>query len=152
MKGGEKESVPERHSMPNAFILIFSEIRKALWVKRGNFLIVNSISQQTNKLENTKGVCHRIEHVLSKDHVKQLKQKGMFPIEFMKDNTAIPGYSQRQADGSGLQIPCMHDELGSDFVNPNRRVPVEYCSEEEEGDASDDDGGSEVSLDEENEE
>ncbi len=98
---------------------------------------------------NVKGVRHRVEHILSKDHAKQLKQQGMFPKEFNKDTT--PGYSQRQ-DGNGLQALYMYQELDNDFINPNRRVPVEYCSEEEEKDTSDEDGDDEVSLVDENEE
>ncbi len=97
---------------------------------------------------NVKGVRHRVEHVLSKDQVKQLKQQGMFPKELNKDTT--PGYSQRQ-DGNGLQAIYMHNELDNDFINPNHRVPVKYCSEEEE-DTSDEDGEDEVSLVEANEE
>ncbi len=141
-------------------MLIFSEITyKVLWVKRGNYLIVSSVSQRDGEMGNVKGVRHRVEHVLSKDQVKQLKQRGLFPTELNKDISPDSSQQQQGGDIQAAAVVNIHEELDNDFVNPNRRVPVVYCSEdeseeeEEEEYSSEDDGKEEVfSVDEENEE
>ncbi len=97
---------------------------------------------------NIKGICHRVEHVLSKDHVKQLKHQGLFPKELNKDVTTLDP-SQRQGDLKAAAH--IHEELENHFTNPNRRVPLKYyCSDEE--DTSEDDEEDEMSLVQENDE
>ncbi len=95
-------------------------------------------------MRNIKGVRHRVEHILSKDQVKQLKHQGLFPKELNKDITLDP--SQRQGD---LQVAHIHEELDNHFTNPNRRVPLEYCSGEEDTNEDDEEI---MSLVEENDE
>lgn len=91
-------------SMPNKF-------RKNVWVRRGNFVIVEPIAEGDK-------VKAEIVRVLSAEHVKYFKKDGVWPRTF---------------DDSQSQ-DCSKDSDGDLFVNTNRVQVVEDESESSDGD------------------
>lgn len=55
------------------------KFHKLIWVKRGEFLIVLRESGD----EQEGGVKSMIQHVLNKDHIKNLETIGLWPAEFL---------------------------------------------------------------------
>ncbi|XP_038620314.1 probable RNA-binding protein EIF1AD [Tachyglossus aculeatus] len=108
-----------------------SKYRKNIWIKRGDYLIVDPI-------EEGEKVKAEISFVLCKDHVRSLQKDGLWPEAF----SAAAGKSDnrnREADGRAPAGPRSADsEDDSDlFVNTNR---VQY---EESEDSQDDDDNDE---------
>lgn len=64
--------------------LIPARFHKKLWIKRGNYLIIENVE------EADAAVTGQVVHVLFADHVKQLKKiEGVWPIEFAEINTSL---------------------------------------------------------------
>ncbi|KAM8969489.1 probable RNA-binding protein EIF1AD isoform X1 [Antechinus flavipes] len=104
-----------------------SKYRKNIWIKRGDFLIVDPI-------EEGEKVKAEISFVLCKDHVRSLQKEGLWPEAFSEvaekqsnsrnrpPQPELPGETQSSEDDSS--------EDDSDlFVNTNR---VQYQESEEE--------------------
>lgn len=94
-------------SMPNKF-------RKNVWVRRGNFVLVEPIAEGDK-------VKAEIVRVLTAEHVKYFKQDGVWPSGF------DDGKPQNESGGQDLS-----DEDGDLFVNTNRVQVVEEDSESSE--------------------
>lgn len=112
-----------------------SKYRKNIWIKRGDFLIVDPI-------EEGEKVKAEISFVLCKDHVRSLQKEGFWPEAFSevaeKDNNnrnrqtqpELPAEPQLSGEESG-------SEDDSDlFVNTNRRQYYESEEESEEEEAA----------------
>ncbi|UXI16444.1 UDP-glycosyltransferase [Sarcoptes scabiei] len=56
-----------------------SKFRRSIWIKRGDYLIVNSI-EEGNKVKA------EIHSILLKDHIRHLKNQNKWPKEFDDDN------------------------------------------------------------------
>ncbi|XP_016280869.1 probable RNA-binding protein EIF1AD [Monodelphis domestica] len=104
-----------------------SKYRKNIWIKRGDFLIVDPI-------EEGEKVKAEISFVLCKDHVRSLQKEGLWPEAFSEvakkqgnsrnrpPQPELPGETQSSEEDSS--------EDDSDlFVNTNR---VQYQESEEE--------------------
>lgn len=62
--------------------LIPARFHKKLWIKRGNYLIIENVE------ETDAAVTGQVVQVLFTDHVKQLKKiEGIWPIEFAESNS-----------------------------------------------------------------
>ncbi|XP_011219852.1 probable RNA-binding protein EIF1AD [Ailuropoda melanoleuca] len=105
-----------------------SKYRKNIWIKRGDFLIVDPI-------EEGEKVKAEISFVLCKDHVRSLQKEGLWPEAFSemaeKQNNNRNGQTQpelpAEPQSSGEESSSEDD---SDlFVNTNRR---QYHESEEE--------------------
>ncbi|XP_072495255.1 probable RNA-binding protein EIF1AD [Notamacropus eugenii] len=103
-----------------------SKYRKNIWIKRGDFLIVDPI-------EEGEKVKAEISFVLCKDHVRSLQKEGLWPEAFSevaeKQNSRsrppqpeLPGEAQSSEDDSSADDSDL-------FVNTNR---VQYQESEEE--------------------
>uniref|UniRef100_A0A2M3Z973 Probable RNA-binding protein EIF1AD n=1 Tax=Anopheles braziliensis TaxID=58242 RepID=A0A2M3Z973_9DIPT len=90
-------------SMPMKF-------RKNVWIKRGDFVLVESI-EEGNKVKGE--ICR----ILTQEHIKAFEKEGVWPKKFMK---------QRQQDS-------VVDEHGL-IQNTNRKFMVNYESEDDDGD------------------
>lgn len=112
-----------------------SKYRKNIWIKRGDFLIVDPI-------EEGEKVKAEISFVLCKDHVRSLQKEGLWPEAFSevaeKHNNSrnrptqpeLPAEPQSSGEGSS-------SEDDSDlFVNTNRRQYHESEEESEEEEAA----------------
>ncbi|NP_001088978.1 probable RNA-binding protein EIF1AD [Xenopus laevis] len=115
-------------SMPTKF-------RKNIWIKRGDFLIVDPI------VEGEK-VKAEIAFILYKDHQRLLQKEGLWPEGFTQDKT---GLVAKEKESSGIQSteaqakPQGEDSETDDdsglFVNTNH---VHYEDSEEESESEED--------------
>ncbi|XP_067877747.1 probable RNA-binding protein EIF1AD [Heterodontus francisci] len=106
-------------SMPTKF-------RKNIWIKRGDFLIVDPIKEG----EKVKA---EINSILYKEHIKQLQKEALWPSSFTDPATASPKSNPKESSNQGSEEESKSDsEDDSDlFVNTNRRN-YEYSESEEE--------------------
>lgn len=113
--------------LPNKF-------NKLIWVKKNDFLIVeqtledvSSLSVQNSSASNLSDV----KHVLSKDHIRYLKDQAKWPPAF-QDKIDLDG---KEAHNSSFY--CSMDELMPDYVEV----------EDDDNEDSDDDNDSAVVID-----
>nr|XP_048712288.1 probable RNA-binding protein EIF1AD isoform X1 [Caretta caretta]XP_048712289.1 probable RNA-binding protein EIF1AD isoform X1 [Caretta caretta] len=96
-------------SMPTKF-------RKNIWIKRGNFLLVDPI-------EEGEKVKAEINFVLYKDHVQYLKKEGLWPEAFSDTAESQPS-SETSREGEQTAARSSGEEDSDDdsdlFVNTNR--------------------------------
>uniref|UniRef100_UPI00398E4167 probable RNA-binding protein EIF1AD n=1 Tax=Pristiophorus japonicus TaxID=55135 RepID=UPI00398E4167 len=113
-------------SMPTKF-------RKNIWIKRGDFLIVDPI-------EEGEKVKAEITSILYKEHIKQLRKEGVWPASFSDPAEERPESRPERENGNGGSDEGGTSEDDSDlFVNTNRRN-YEY-SESEEDDSEEEEEG-----------
>ncbi|XP_075401476.1 putative RNA-binding protein EIF1AD [Tenrec ecaudatus] len=107
-----------------------SKYRKNIWIKRGDFLIVDPI-------EEGEKVKAEISFVLCKDHVRSLQKEGLWPEAFSE---VVEKHSIRDSQ-TQPELPAEPHSSGDDssseddsdlFVNTNRRQCLESEEESEE--------------------
>lgn len=106
-----------------------SKYRKNIWIKRGDFLIVDPI-------EEGEKVKAEISFVLCKDHVRSLQKDGLWPAAFSEEAEKYNSMN-RQNHPELPAEPQLLEEPGSEddsdlFVNTNRRQYHESEEESEE--------------------
>lgn len=107
-----------------------SKYRRNIWIKRGDFLIVDPI-------EEGEKVKAEISFVLCKDHVRSLKKDGRWPEAF-SEVAEKPNNMNRQSQPElPAETKSSGEESGSEddsdlFVNTNRRQYHESEEESEE--------------------
>ncbi|XP_024429899.1 probable RNA-binding protein EIF1AD [Desmodus rotundus] len=112
-----------------------SKYRKNIWIKRGDFLIVDPI-------EEGEKVKAEISFVLCKDHVRSLQKEGLWPEAFSEVAERHNNNRNRQAQPELPAEPqSSGDESSSEddadlFVNTNRRQCHESEEESEEEEAA----------------
>ncbi|XP_063172640.1 probable RNA-binding protein EIF1AD [Candoia aspera] len=111
-------------SMPTKF-------RKNIWIKRGDFLLVDPI-------EEGEKVKAEISFVLYKDHVRYLKKEGYWPDAFLDvKGTRSSTKESRERVQSPPQFSGEEDSEDDDtdlFVNTNR-ISYDYRESEETSDS-----------------
>ncbi|XP_078283824.1 putative RNA-binding protein EIF1AD [Rhinoraja longicauda] len=100
-------------SMPTKF-------RKNIWIKRGDFLIVDPIEEGGK-------VKAEITCILYKDHIKQLRQQGAWPAGFTEPESLDSDAQRTEWESSEDS-----EDYGDLFVNTNRRNYEYWESEESE--------------------
>lgn len=124
-------------SMPTKF-------RKNIWIKRGDFLIVDPI-------EEGEKVKAEMAFILYKAHIQYLKKEGLWPEEFQTDSRendktkvngcAVPTSRDSVQDVSeksdGEEESSDSDDDSDLFVNTNR-INYEYSESEEDEESEDD--------------
>ncbi|KAM4721988.1 putative RNA-binding protein EIF1AD [Rhinophrynus dorsalis] len=121
-------------SMPTKF-------RKNIWIKRGDFLIVDPIAEG----EKVKA---EISFILYKDHQRLLQKEGLWPLGFTEVNTESVAKdkdsNQRTETPNTTEEKPGEEENDTDsdddsglFVNTNR---VHYEDSEEESESEEDEG------------
>jgi probable RNA-binding protein EIF1AD len=88
-----------------------TKFRKTVWVKRGDYLIVEPI-EEGNKVKA------EILSILNKDHIRHLKSQGVWPKEFasIDDNEQIP---RDMLPPSGLESENSESENEKNDDNKN---------------------------------
>ncbi|XP_053134846.1 probable RNA-binding protein EIF1AD isoform X2 [Hemicordylus capensis] len=119
-------------SMPTKF-------RKNIWIKRGDFLLVDPI-------EEGEKVKAEISFVLYKDHVRYLKKEGYWPEAFLCAAAGMPS-SAKERDGAQSPPRSAGEEDSEDedadlFVNTNR-VHYGYAESEDSSDSEEEEEGEE---------
>ncbi|KAK7137633.1 hypothetical protein R3I94_013323 [Phoxinus phoxinus] len=114
-------------SMPTKF-------RKNLWIKRGDFVIVDPIKEG----EKVKG---EISFILYRDHIQYLRKLGVWPAGFQEDRTSGDRSEGTPKERSERKTKEEDDSDSEDddsdlFVNTNRST-VHYSESEEETDEED---------------
>ncbi|KAK2568775.1 putative RNA-binding protein EIF1AD [Acropora cervicornis] len=121
-----------------------SKFRKSVWIKRGDFVIVDPI-EEGNK------VCAEIVHILYNKQIKYLKSEGLWPtaftdkvqedekLEMKGEKSNAQGNGCRDSDDSSNKSSDDEDDNDDDlFVNPNHQKPTTYfetdSSDESEND------------------
>ncbi|XP_028398740.1 probable RNA-binding protein EIF1AD [Dendronephthya gigantea] len=103
-----------------------SKFRKNVWIKRGDFVIVDPI-EEGNK------VCAEIVHILYPQQVKHLKKEGLWPEKFQEKAFEPINHHEPTANGSRIKDGLDERENGENsssdnesetddsdlFVNPN---------------------------------
>ncbi|XP_032090247.1 probable RNA-binding protein EIF1AD isoform X2 [Thamnophis elegans] len=112
-------------SMPNKF-------RKNIWIKRGDFLLVDPI-------EEGEKVKAEISFVLYKDHVQYLKKEGYWPDAFLGDVKGTQSKTKESREGVQSTPQSSGEEDSEDddtdlFVNTNR-ITYDFMESEESSDS-----------------
>jgi len=111
-----------------------TRFRKLVWIKRGNFLIINRPTNWDNLNYKVRAM---VLHVLFPDQIKNIKKEGLWPQEFQDAPIEEPK-KQQQEDDEG--------ELDEYLVNSN------HVYAQEESDSDDEDEDNEDDDDDEDEE
>jgi probable RNA-binding protein EIF1AD len=137
----DEERKPQLAILPTKF-------HKLVWVKRGDFVIVQTGSDKDTK-QDEGGIRYIITHILYKDQVKHLKSKNLWPVhdpEFqnygeaeVKESSANPkenndGIVYGNAYGNDSGSEADDDDL---FVNTNRLARLEIQDSSDSSDDSD---------------
>lgn len=112
-------------SMPTKF-------RKNIWIKRGDFLLVDPI-------EEGEKVKAEISFVLYKDHVRYLKKEGYWPEAFISDAAGTPSGAKDRAQSPPRSAgeEDSEDDDSDLFVNTNR-ANYGYAESEDSSESDDD--------------
>lgn len=112
-----------------------SKYRKNIWIKRGDFLIVDPI-------EEGEKVKAEISFVLCRNHVRALQKEGLWPQAFSEVAEKHDDNSNRQTQPELPAEPRLSEDKSSSeddsdlFVNTNRRQYHESEEESEEEEAA----------------
>lgn len=102
-----------------------SRFSKTIWIKKGDFLIVEIYSEtKTPSGQKESKVKAVVVHVLQADDIKQLKKDGDWPAEF---ELHVASKASRSSNPSGDLM-----------ANPNRRPNLDSDDDEDDDDSSDD--------------
>ncbi|XP_060109544.1 probable RNA-binding protein EIF1AD isoform X1 [Heteronotia binoei] len=114
-------------SMPTKF-------RKNIWIKRGDFLLVDPI-------EEGEKVKAEISFVLYKDHICYLKKEGYWPTAFLTEASGTQSSAKDREETQSPPRSAGEDDSEDDdsdlFVNTNR-VNYSYVESEDSSDSEDD--------------
>ncbi|KAI4904167.1 hypothetical protein NFI96_013830, partial [Prochilodus magdalenae] len=129
-------------SMPTKF-------RKNIWIKRGDFVIVDPIEEG----DKVKG---EISFILYRDHIQYLRKLGAWPKGFKAGGEleeGKEGSQNGQSEGKEKEQEDEYDSSDSEddrdlFVNTNRAA-VHYSESEEDSDEDDDDDDDDLEEEEE---
>ncbi|KAL1261697.1 hypothetical protein QQF64_006962 [Cirrhinus molitorella] len=120
-------------SMPNKF-------RKNIWIKRGDFVIVDPIKEGGK----VKG---EISFILYRDHIQYLRKLGVWPEGFHEDRTSgernvetPKERGERKTEEEEEGDSDSEDDDSDLFVNTNRATVLYSESEEETDEEEDEDG------------
>lgn len=127
--------------------LLPTKFHKLIWVKRGDYVIVDKGDDILQELEeeNSGGVRFMIAHLLYKDQVKHLVNEGLWPVEFDQDkgeeknsekidkgltNEGIVDYNTTR---HGFSYDYVEDDDDL-FINTNRMVNLKAHDSASESD------------------
>jgi len=104
-----------------------TKFRKTVWVKRGNYVIINRPTAWDNMQYKVKAM---VQHILFPDQIKYLKNESLWPKEFGVESPvqeAKPNVSKKTNEEEEED-----DDL---FVNPNHLAVAEESESESDSDA-----------------
>jgi len=112
--------------------LLPARFHKTIWVKRGNYVIVEPFSELQNKIKSKDipaKVKGRVVHVLLHDHVKDLQKTDLWPNEWKEDKESTDFPPNHDSD---------EEELGEYFINTNHQT-VDDSDEDSDDESSEED-------------
>jgi len=127
--------------------LMPAKFNKTIWVKRGNYVIVEPFTEQFKTVEAERSKLKaRIVTILLRAQVKHLQKTGLWPAEFNAANASAEVEAlQAPADDSderkGEQESDEEEELDEYLINPNHRVVEDSDSDSEEDSSTEDEDG-----------
>jgi len=127
--------------------LMPARFNKVIWVKRGNYLIVEPFKEQfkTKEAQQSK-LKARIVHILP-NQVKYLRKSSYWPTEFSTCETVDSSEQEEEEKAAADDSEASEEELDEYLINPNHRVVDD--SDESDSEESDDEDGAESSSEEE---
>lgn len=120
-----------------------TKFHKLVWVKRNDFVIVETGDNETEEDKGEGGIRNIISHILYKDQIKHLLSKELWPSndpEFQSDAEEIAVEGPKEEDDGivyGNDYYDMGDGRDDDlFVNTNRlaRLEIQDSSDSESSD------------------
>lgn len=116
--------------------LLPAKFHKLVWVKRGDYVIVEKGDEPSSELEgveNASGIRFMIAHILYKEQIKHLRGNGLWPVEFSEDNADeqfLETFNKNLEEGHFHEEAIACDGISYDFVeddcdlfiNTNRSV------------------------------
>eukprot|EP00934_Nitzschia_sp_Nitz4_P005109 Nitzschia sp. Nitz4//scaffold19_size178191//175277//175917//NITZ4_002018-RA/size178191-augustus-gene-0.90-mRNA-1//1//CDS//3329540804//5099//frame0 len=143
-RGGNQFDICVPNDDTQYLALLPTKFHKLVWVKRGDYVIVHvgdaNEEGEDETTEAASGIRHMITHILYKDQVKHLQNKGLWPEDdpsfasgTMEDNPV-----EEADDGIVYNDDDNDDDL---FVNTNRvaRMEIQDSSDSSEEEEEDDD-------------
>lgn len=142
---GEEDRPPQLAMLPTKF-------HKLVWVKRGDYVIVQTGGKVNGEEDNNAGIRFIISHILYKDQVKHLQIKGLWPEKDPEFNRhavrggAEEGEAEEDAEedddvsqdegGDGIVYSTGYEDDDDLFVNTNRiaKLKVQDSDSEEDSD------------------
>jgi len=129
--------------------LMPAKFNKTIWVKRGNYVIVEPFIEQFKTVEaQASKLKARIVTILLRDQVKYLQKIGLWPTEFNEANGTSIGVDALQAASDSGEQKGERDsddeeeeELDEYLINPNHRVVEDSDSDSEEDSSTEDEDG-----------
>lgn len=122
-----KDNSDEEESSASTFLVSMpTKFRKNIWVKRGNFVVIEMIAEG----QKVKG---EIVRILLPEHVKEFKKDGIWPAKFTESNkksSPPPSEEDNESSSGSDQEPIER--------NPNRWYAQSSDEEESGSDTSDD--------------
>eukprot|EP00968_Pinguiococcus_pyrenoidosus_P025276 scaffold5800_cov189-Pinguiococcus_pyrenoidosus.AAC.4 len=127
--------------------LLPTRFHKLIWVKRGDFLIVEKAAG-AEEADADAGVGLRIKHVLYADQIKHLKEKGFWPSLL----EAAAGEADRTAEGAAGEEAAAADRDEEDLMDMPRNTNRDAMNRArlQNQDSDDEDSEEEESDEEEN--
>jgi probable RNA-binding protein EIF1AD len=127
--------------------LLPTKFHKLVWVKRGDYVIVDKGDESLNEIEgeDSGGFRFMIAHILYKDQIKHIKNEGLWPIEFedVETDRVDSNANEKEEDSEGEEhesrdgISYDYAEHDEDlFINTNRMAHMKV--QDSDSDDSDD--------------
>jgi len=128
--------------------LMPAKFNKTIWVKRGNYVIVEPFIEQFKTLEaKASKLKARIVTILLRDQVKHLQKTGLWPAEFIDASNGSTEVEALQAADDSDERKGERDsdeeeeELDEYLINPNHRVVEDSDSDSEEDSSTEHEDG-----------
>lgn len=151
-KDGSIDTTPQLAILPTKF-------RKLVWLKRNDYVICSCVDDQETTMKSSKidkgsknkaseGIKHMIEHILYKDQIKHLKEKGFWPTHDLfsegtdnykqndgNHNEDYDGEESQSDDGIIYETEEINEEY---YCNMNRisKLKVDDSSDDESDDVT----------------
>jgi probable RNA-binding protein EIF1AD len=128
----EIEPTPQLAILPTKF-------RKLVWLKRNDYVICSCVEEEDDNKTTADGIKHMIEHILYKEQIKHLKEKGFWPKdklfvdrEDMKSSdyeTDVTNQTQQRNDVCGSDEESEYSESDDDGIIYNdEQDDTYYCN------------------------
>jgi len=110
--------------------LIPSKFIKKIWIKRGDYLIVDPVSEP----DGSSKIMAQVQHILYPPQIKHLKEQGQWPVEFEEKRVLTSEHpkSPKESNQDNNNVSSEDEDNYDDLYVNNNRVVVEDESEEEE--------------------
>lgn len=131
-RGSNIQEVEDEHGT-RQLALLPAKFRGVLWVKRGNFVIIEEYEAPDPSLSKVRAT---IEHILYDEHVKYLKKSNLWPEGF-DEAEQQQNHPQEHLKNDAQDGDSGEESEDDEFLVNRNRVLVEEESESESSSESD---------------